>query len=55
MCLGCCHFTWSFTVQIDVCTEFDTRMLFSHSSAGGGKFICAHLKSQFEACNAAYK
>ena len=29
----------SFTVQNDVCTVFDTRRLFSHSSAESGKFL----------------
>ncbi len=33
---------WSFTVQNNVCAEFDTRRLFSHSSAESGKFLCAH-------------
>ena len=34
-------------LQNDVCAEFSTRSLFSYSSAGGGKFLCAHLKSEF--------
>ena len=29
----------SFTVQNDVCAEFDTGRLFSKSSAEGGKFL----------------
>lgn len=37
----------SLTVQSDVCREIDSRKLFSHSSAEGRKFICAHLKSEF--------
>ena len=32
----------SFTVQNDVCAEFDTKRLLSHSSSEGGKFLCAH-------------
>ncbi len=40
----------SFTVQNDACAEFDTRRLFSHSSAEAGKFLCAHLKSEFNTC-----
>lgn len=35
-------------VQNDVCVGFDTRRLFSHLSADGGKFFCAHQKSDFE-------
>ncbi len=34
----------SFSVQNDVCIQFDTRRLFSHSSAASGKLLCAHLK-----------
>ncbi len=29
--------------------DFDTRRLFSHSCTGG-KFLCAHLKSEFKTC-----
>lgn len=29
-----------------MCTEFDTRKLFSHSSAEGGKFPFAHCKAE---------
>lgn len=34
-------------MQNDVCEEFDTKMLFSHSSAERGEFLTAQLKSQF--------
>ena len=42
-------------LQLDVCSSSLCRMmyvqsLFSHSSAEGGKFLCAHLKSQFKVC-----
>ena len=40
----------TFTVQNDVCPEFDTRRLFSYSSAESGKFLGAHLKSELKAC-----
>ena len=40
----------SFTVHNDVREEFDTRRLFSHLSAQVGKFLCAHLKSDFKMC-----
>ncbi len=40
--LGCLRFT----LQNDACAEFDTRRLFSRSSAEGGKFLCAHLKPE---------
>ncbi len=33
----------SFTVQDDVSAEFDTRRLFSHSSAENIKFLYAHV------------
>ena len=36
----------SFTVQNDVCAEFNTRRLFS--SAEGGNFLCAQRKSEYE-------
>ena len=42
--LGCL----SFTVQNDVCAEFDTRSLFSYSSAESGKFLCAQWQSDFK-------
>ena len=35
-------------MQNYIYVEFDTRKLFSHSSAEGGKFLCAHLKSEFK-------
>ena len=31
----------------DLYADFDTRKLFSHSSAEGGKFLFTHLKSEF--------
>lgn len=37
-----------FTVQNDVCAEFDT--FHTRSSAEGGKFLSAHLKSQLMTC-----
>ncbi len=37
-------------MQNDVCAEFDTRRLFSNESAEEGKFLCAHLKSDFKPC-----
>ena len=39
---GVCFYWMSFTVQSDVCAEFDTRRLFSHPAAESGKFLCAH-------------
>ena len=33
----------SITVQNDACAEFDTKRLFSHSSAESGKFLCAKI------------
>ncbi len=45
MCLlGCL----TLTVQNEVCVEFDSRWLSSHSSAEGGKFFCVHRKSHFK-------
>lgn len=38
------HGCSGFTVQNDLCPEFDSRRLFSHESAEGGKLLCAHLK-----------
>ncbi len=38
----------TFTAQNDVRAEFDTRKLFSLSSAEGGQSLCAHLKSDFK-------
>lgn len=40
----------TFTVLNDVCADFDTRRLFSHSSAERGMFLSAHFKSQFKTC-----
>ncbi len=34
---------FSLTVQNDLCAKFDTKGLFSHSSAEGGKFLWAHM------------
>lgn len=39
--LGCLNFT----VQNDACADFYNKGQFS--SAGGGKFLCAHFNSQF--------
>lgn len=45
--LAYCYFNTclTFIVQSDAGAEFDTRTLFSHSSAEAGKFPCAHLVS----------
>lgn len=40
-----CVFAWMFDQH---CAEFDTRRWFSFSSSEGGKFLCAHLKSQMK-------
>lgn len=45
MCSVYCYFC--FTVQNDACAAFDAPRRLSHSSAGGGKLLCAHLKSHF--------
>lgn len=42
--LGCLNLT----ALNDVCAEFGARRLFLHSLLKGGKFPCAHLKSEFE-------
>ncbi len=39
----------SFSVQNDVCAVFDTRRLFSHSAAEGGK-VSQNFKSDFKTC-----
>ncbi len=43
----------SFTLQNDVCVEFDTRRLFSLSSAEKGNIVLAQHKCQFRTLKAA--
>ncbi len=42
-----CH-CFCFIFSLKMFIQFDTRRLFSYSSAEGGKFPCAQLKSEFE-------
>ena len=38
----------SLTVWNDLCEDFDTRRLLSHSSAENVNFLCAHWKCEFK-------
>ena len=47
MCFSSCAFSWMFE---PLCAEWCMFSLFLHSSAEGGKFLCARIKSEFKVC-----
>ncbi len=48
----CCSYCYCLhcAERVEHCAEFDSGRSFSHLSAEGGKFLCAHLKFELNAC-----